>query len=309
MKFGSVDNPALVDLTLPPDHPDTVISLAKGNGLKQVFVGCAKWNRQDLKNFYPRGTKDELTYYSTQFNSIELNATFYNSYPPEQIVKWRDRTPEDFKFFPKVHRFVSHVKRLNNVEMEVETFTIAARAFENKLGMAFLQLHDNFKPTNMNRLVKFVEKWPVDIPLGIELRNTEWFNEKAVAEEVYKLFEDYGITNIITDTAGRRDLLHMRQTTPTAFIRYVGSNHESDYARLDDWLGRLKVWIKSGLENLYFFVHQNLEKESPHLSKYFIEKFNKQFGMDVRGPVNLGPAEISLFGKVSEDYRNKKLSG
>lgn len=88
MKFGSVDNPSDIDFTLPADHPDTLKVLQ--NKLSErcnVFVGCAKWNRADLKGFYPRGTKDELEYYSRQFNSIELNATFYRIFPPEHIEK------------------------------------------------------------------------------------------------------------------------------------------------------------------------------------------------------------------------------
>ena len=77
MKFGSVENPELIDFALPEDHSDTQPILGKESGnLLEGFVGCAKWNKGDLKGFYPRGTKDELGYYSTQFNSIELNATF-----------------------------------------------------------------------------------------------------------------------------------------------------------------------------------------------------------------------------------------
>ena len=106
MKFGSVENPEEVDFALPDDLHDSERVLKNGSPLKSVFIGCAKWNRQDLKKFYPRGTKDELAYYSSQFNSIELNATFYNHFRVEQIEKWRDATPEDFKFFPKVHRMV-----------------------------------------------------------------------------------------------------------------------------------------------------------------------------------------------------------
>ena len=92
------------------------------------------------------------------------------------------------------------------------------------------------------------------------------------------------ITNIIVDTAGRRDMLHMRLTTSDAFIRYVGANAESDYARLDDWLERIKIWKKEGLQNLYFFVHQNVEKASPLLSAYFIENVNKEFGTHIHIP-------------------------
>nr|SDE29339.1 Protein of unknown function DUF72 [Pricia antarctica] len=82
MKFGKVEQPELIDFSIPKDHPDTEVILSKHSGdqIFKVHVGCAKWNRQDLKNFYPRGTKNELEYYSSQFNSVELNATFYRMF-------------------------------------------------------------------------------------------------------------------------------------------------------------------------------------------------------------------------------------
>ena len=98
MKFGSVTNPELIDFTLPVDHADTakVLKTLGTKGKPNIYVGCAKWNRTDLKGFYPRGTKDELTYYATQFNSIELNASFYNFYSTEQFENWSNKTPADF---------------------------------------------------------------------------------------------------------------------------------------------------------------------------------------------------------------------
>ncbi|MEO1022379.1 MAG: DUF72 domain-containing protein [Bacteroidota bacterium] len=285
MKFGKVDQPELIDFTLPPDHPDTAGILAKGTTpLSTAYVGCAKWNRADLKGFYPRGTKDELSYYSTQFNSIELNATFYNLYGEEQIKTWCDKTPETFRFFPKVNQRVSHFGRLKNVDALVDDIANSMRAFGDRMGMMFLQLHNNFGPKDMARVRRFAEIWPKDIPLAVELRHTDWFNDEVVANEIYQLFEQHNIANIITDTAGRRDLLHMRLTTPIAFIRYVGANHESDYPRLDHWLERILEWKEQGLEQLYFFVHQNTEKESPLLSTYFIEKLNKATGFSVVFP-------------------------
>jgi uncharacterized protein YecE (DUF72 family) len=283
MKFGGVDNPELVDFALPEDHPDSY-KVLKAEKLEEVFIGCAKWNRQDLKKFYPRGTKDELAYYSSQFNSIELNATFYNHFSTDQIETWVDKTPSDFKFFPKVHRMISHIKRLNEVEEPIERYVTNIRSFGNKLGMCFLQLHDNFKPKNIDRLIRAVEYWPKDVPLAIELRNTEWFNDGQVANEVYWLFQENGISNIITDTAGRRYLPHMRLTSPNVFVRYVGANHTSDYDRLDDWYKRLKLWSENGMKNLYFFVHQNLEKESPVLSAFLIQKLNAGIGLGLTIP-------------------------
>lgn len=286
MIFGKVDDPENVDFKLPHDHPDTKKVLYRsGNKQKpNVYVGCAKWNRTDLKGFYPRGTKDELRYYSTQFNSIELNATFYNIPTIFQVETWRDKTPDDFKFFPKITNSISHYKRLTGVRALTEDYCLKISNFNPKLGMVFLQLHDNFSYKNFDRLKEFVTTFPLGIPLAVELRNSEWFNDKKISGELYALLEKNKTTNIIVDTAGRRDLLHMRLTTPTAFIRYVGANRPTDYSRLDDWIERIGFWINEGLENLYFFVHQNIEKESPFLCAYFTQKLNERYGLNVRGP-------------------------
>ncbi|KQT16883.1 hypothetical protein ASG31_10945 [Chryseobacterium sp. Leaf404] len=286
MKFGQVEDPSKIDFTLPKDHSRTKEILKQNKkGLENISIGCAKWNKTDLKGFYPKGTKDELEYYSTQFNSIELNATFYGMPTSEQVLTWKEKTPSDFKFFPKITNTVSHFRRLLNIDDVVTQFATSVLNFDEKLGMVFLQLHDNFKPKDYERLEQFVNKWPKEVPLAIELRNTEWFTDEEILDKTCQLFEENNITNIIVDTAGRRDMLHMRLTTPNAFIRYVGANHESDYERLDDWLKHLTKWKKEGLQNLYFFVHQNLEKASPLLSSYFIKNMNEEWKTDLRIPV------------------------
>ena len=285
MKFGQVEDPSKIDFTLPKDHSRTKEILKQNKkGLENISIGCAKWNKTDLKGFYPKGTKDELTYYATQFNSIELNATFYGMPTSEQVLTWKEKTPADFKFFPKITNTVSHFRRLLNIDDVVTQFATAVLNFDEKLGMVFLQLHDNFKPKDYERLEQFVNKWPKEVPLAIELRNTEWFTDEEIFDKTCQLFEDNNITNIIVDTAGRRDMLHMRLTTQNAFIRYVGANAESDYERLDDWLKHLTKWKKEGLQNLYFFVHQNLEKASPLLSSYFIENMNKEWKTEIIVP-------------------------
>jgi uncharacterized protein YecE (DUF72 family) len=287
MKFGSVANPGLIDFTLPVDHHDTerVLKASGFKGKPAIYIGCAKWNRTDLKGFYPRGTKDELSYYATQFNSIELNATFYNFYSAEQYENWKNKTPDGFKFFPKVNQMISHMKRLNDgVERYTSEFCEGLSGLGEKLGTVFLQLHNNFAPKNWDRLERYLEEFPKDIPLALEVRHTDWLNDPDVSERFYALLEKHQVANIITDTAGRRDLLHMRLTTPTAFIRYVGANHESDYDRLDEWLERIRLWTEQGIKEIYFFVHQNLEKASPLLSAHLTEKLNSELGYDLHIP-------------------------
>ncbi len=298
MKFGKVEHPELIDFTFPDDHPDTevILSQTKKDDPLKVYVGCAKWNRQDLKNFYPRGTKDELQYYASQFNSIELNATFYRIFSTETYGKWYDKTPDHFKFFPKIVQNVSHLRRLNDMAYPVlDEYLSATSNLKEKLGTIFLQLHGNFGPKNWDRVVRFVEYWPREFKLAMEFRHADWFGDEKVAQELYQLLETHNIANVLVDTAGRRDLMHMRLTNNEAFVRYVGANHPSDYERLNDWVDKLYDWKLKGLKNIHFFVHQNMELESPLLSAVFIDKLNKKLGGDLKIPETLHDSKLKLF--------------
>lgn len=296
MKFGKVDHPELIDFTLPKTHQKTIdlLSSFEKSTKPNVFVGCAKWNKADLKGFYPRGTKDELSYYSKQFNSIELNATFYRQFPAEQFEKWRLKTPDNFKFFPKLGQDISHWKRLQGVQDAVNLYLDNSAHLQEKLGTIFLQLHANFGPENFDKLKNFIVSWPKGIPLAVEVRHKDWYEDISVFNEFTQLFEEYNITNILVDTSGRRDMMHMRLTNNEAFIRYVGANHPSDYSRLDDWVIRLKEWNVLGLQNIHFFIHQNLEVESPLLAAYFIKKLNTELGMNLKIPNEENNQQMSL---------------
>ncbi len=287
MNFGKVEHPENIDFSLPDTHQQTKTQLDESPGFENVRIGCAKWNRKDLKNFYPRGTKDELKYYSTQFNSIELNASFYRMFPAEQFKIWHNKATEDFQFFPKIPRIISHTKRLKGTEELIDDFVTNLLPLKEKSGMVFLQMPENFHPKNIDRLEPFFLHWPKGIPLSAEFRHIQWHSDESISRELNDILVKHNIANIITDSAGRRDLLHMRLTNSTAFIRYNGANHKTDYTRLDDWLKRIEEWYKLGLKNLYFFVHQNIEEASPLLSAYFIEKFNKRFNMSMKIPKTL----------------------
>lgn len=290
MKFGQVPNPGEIDFTIPADHAHTkrVLKRSRAKELK-VHIGCAKWNKTDLKGFYPKGVKDELGYYSTQFNCIELNATFYRLFTADVYQGWHKTAPAGFRFFPKLTQSISHYRRLKEVEELVDISVSHMSHLKEKLGMPFLQLHNNFGSKDFDRVVAFVENWKqYKMPLAIEFRKTEWYNDPAISSQLYDLLEKNKITNVLVDTAGRRDLMHMRLTTPTAFVRWVGANEPaSDRRRLDEWVERVADWKSQGLKELNFFVHQNVEKESPLLSSYFVERLNKKIGTNLHAAKTL----------------------
>ena len=105
--------------------------------------------------------------------------------------------------------------------------------------------------------------------------------------ELFHLFETHGICNSLTDTPGRRDIMHMRLTNEKAFIRWVSSNHPSDYERLDAWVVRLKEWVAEGLTEFNLFIHQKMPTDGQMLSTYFVTEVNKALGLKLNVPQNL----------------------
>lgn len=299
MQFGKVLNPELVDFTLPKDHSDTAKTFAeksRKSGEPKVYIGAARWSRADMKGFYPRGTKDDLAYYSRQFNAIEMNSTFYRIFPPEQFIKWRDRTPDGFKFFPKIPQEISHFKQLNNFQEPTDRFILAASELGDKLGTVFLQLKEQFAPNRFKLLQDFVEDWPTDLPLTVEVRHVDWFEDETVANELNDLLSKRNTQFTLVDTPGRRDMLHMRMPNPSPFVRWVSSYHDLDYQRLDEWVERIATWSEQGMEELHFFVHQKVETQAPLLAAYLTERLNTRMGWNLRVPNSPEDATPTLFG-------------
>ena len=289
MDFGKLPNIEKADFTLPPDSAANKELLNKKDYKKtNVYVGCAKWGRKEwVGKIYPPKTKekDYLSYYVKQFDCIELNATHYRIHEADVIKGWASKAGNDFKFCPKFPQLISHLKRLRDCERLTEDFYNSISHFKNKLGVCFLQLPPNFAPKSFPQLKTYLESLPKSPEVCLELRHPDWFNDKGVYDETFDLLKGLKMGSVITDTSGRRDLVHMRLSNKTAFIRFVGNNlHPSDYTRVDDWVKRLKKWISSGLETLYFMMHQHEEIDSPELCSYVIKQMNKQCKLKLKEP-------------------------
>jgi len=294
MEFGRVTPGELmeVDFTLPPDTDltSTTLQSAKNTAPLQVHVGCAKWGRKEwLGKIYPPKTKDTnfLDEYVKHFDCIELNATFYNVYPPETIRKWKEKADSnpDFKFCPKFSQSISHIRRLKNADDITTTYYEGILAFGEKLGPLFLQLSDNYTPKSFPELQAYLESLPKDIPVFVELRHKEWFSIPEHSQKVFDLLHRLNIGAVITDASGRRDVVHMNLPTPHAFIRFVGNSlHATDYARVDEWVQRIVQWREKGLQSIWFFMHQHDERYSPELADYVVEKLNAALGTNLQRP-------------------------
>jgi len=140
-------------------------------------------------------------------------------------------------------------------------------------------------PKALDTLNEFILTLPKDLEFFVELRHKDWFTHPEAFSQVFGMLEKTKTGSIITDASGRRDCVHMRLTTPEAFIRFVGNGlHPTDYSRVDDWVQRIKKWMNQGVYKIYFFMHQHEEIHSPELAKYVIQELNKHCGTSIPEP-------------------------
>lgn len=294
MEFGKVTPEELeqIDFTLPPDPEVNSTVLKPRKTPTKFYIGCAKWGRPDwVGKIYPKGTKpkDFLEHYAKLFNCIEFNAVFYRMPFPSDIQKWKEKVPKGFLFCPKFVDTITHRKRLKNVEFETGKFLEAITEFKENLGPLFLMPHPQMSPKQKDTLFHFIETFPKDLDMFVEMRNPQWYeNPEGYDRELYDFLKKHKRGTIITDATGRRDCVHMHLSTPECFVRFVGNSlHPTDYTRIDEWVQRIKQWMEQGLKTCYFFMHQHEELHSPELIKYLIVELNKHCGTDIPEPVLL----------------------
>src|SRR5947207_2476123 len=111
--------------------------------MKQVYIGTSGWSYKGWeKTFYPRQTPAarHFEFYATQFATVEVNVTFYRL-PTAQMVKgWRDKAPEGFVYALKGSRFITHMKKLLNLNGALKKYFDRIKALKEKTGVILWQL-------------------------------------------------------------------------------------------------------------------------------------------------------------------------
>jgi uncharacterized protein YecE (DUF72 family) len=305
MDFGKLNNVDNVDFTLPPDAPKTA-EILRGLPARthppHVYIGATGWGMKEwVGTYYPKGTKatDYLQAYGKQFNSIELNTTHYRIPSTTDIQKWKNDTPPDFRFAPKLLQSVSHERNLGLSNTLTQQFCAAIEGLEEKLGVCFMQLPPYFGTQNLPILERFLKQFPQNIPLAIEIRYEDIFSNKKNTSSYLNILEQNNTFTVITDVAGRRDVLHQGITGKTVIIRFIGNDlHPTDYTRIDAWVLKLKEWFDMGLHDVYFFIHEPENTNVPILARYLATKIKGNFNAILTEPMSLITtisAQISLF--------------
>ena len=145
-------------------------------------IGCSGYYYPYWKNrFYPKGMspKNWLAYYSTVFNTVELNGTFYRTPKLPDLLKYASNTGDDFRFSVKMNRHVTHLLKLKDCKQEVDDFDgLIQEGLGNKLACLLFQMPPSFH-FNKENLLRVLTNVPHRSTCIIEFRHISWWNNEV----------------------------------------------------------------------------------------------------------------------------------
>lgn len=261
MEYGKLDDISLVNWTFPDEDPGNAKRLHSSSQQKMsIHLGSPAWGAKYwIDKIYPKQTPVDkyLHYYSRAFNCIELNRSHYGIPDEKMTEEWLEQVPNDFLFCPKIFKEISHTQfGLYDKKLQAQWIYFIQRLGKN-LGPCFIQFHENFSYERKSDLFHFIENWPSEFELSVELRHPSWFKNHTVLPALADYLSKKKIGLVITDVAGKRDVLHTTLSSSWAMIRLIGNNLDSsDELRLHDWAKKIKTWEQNGLKKVYLFLHQ-----------------------------------------------------
>lgn len=211
--------------------------------VRGVHIGCSGWDYGDWRGpFYDQREPKRrwLELYAEHFDTVEVNSTFYRLARPAAVERWVDATPDGFRFAVKASRYLTHIRRLTDLDRGIKRFYAPLEPLiaAERLGPVLWQLPENFHRDEW-RLAAWIEALPAGMHT-IEFRDPSWF-----VPSVFQLLRDGGVALTIGDHPERRFQSH-EATTSWRFIRfhYGRRGHDGNYAaiELDDWAARIERW-------------------------------------------------------------------
>lgn len=191
--------------------------------MARVLIGTSGWNYAGWKGlFYPPKLPSRrfLEFYAQEFKTAEVNYSFYHLPKQDTYKNWAAQVPDQFAFAVKVSRFISHVKRLSDIEDAWRVFVDNALALGAHLGPMLLQFPPSFhrldeRVESFLNLVKSTAKIEPPLQLAFEFRHQSWFEE-----DIYRLLRKYNAALCIADSPRypRKDVV----TADFAYFRYHG---------------------------------------------------------------------------------------
>lgn len=223
----------------------------------KYYIGCSGWHYEHWRGlYYPEKLPKSkwLSFYARQFNTVELNNSFYKLPSEKAFTSWLESTPDNFVFSVKVSRFITHIKRLKNLGSAVENFLSRADLLGDKLGPLLYQLPPNMK-RNDELLQNFLSSLPQKYQHVVEFRHESWIDEA-----VFDILRRYNTGLCVFDMPGFG--CPLIATSNFAYIRFHGSEslYFSCYSEeeLSQWAKRI-AQLSETIKDSYIYFNNDAE--------------------------------------------------
>ncbi|MDZ7691642.1 MAG: DUF72 domain-containing protein [Balneolaceae bacterium] len=258
--------------------------------ITKYHLGCTGWSLKEWVGTFFRDDakpKGYLRQYSSVFNAVEGNTTFYNIPNQETVKNWKRQTPDGFKFCFKFNRTITHQKRLHQVEDEVLEFIEVFEPIDDRLGPFHIQLPPQFSPGEIDKLEKLLCILPSAFSYAVEVRHPDFFDHGRHENRLTRLLKSYNIDRVTFDTRKLHSMksddssikkaqkkkpkvpVRFDTTGSRPFVRFVGANDAiNNEPYLKEWAIMVADWIKEGLHP-YVFTHAPDSARQPPIARKF----------------------------------------
>jgi len=215
-----------------------------------VRIGCSGWLYRHWRGtFYPRDLPQRrwLEYYAAQFDTVEINNTFYRLPEATTFDAWRRQAPPGFLFALKASRFLTHMKKLKDAKEPLARLFARAAHLGAMLGPMLYQLPPRW-PADVERLEQFLRQLPQDRRHAVEFRDPSWYREA-----VFSLLRRYSVALCLHDMAGSAS--GPIDVGPFVYIRFHGTESGGRYsdATLRRWAAWLSGRVRAGVPVFAYF--------------------------------------------------------
>jgi uncharacterized protein YecE (DUF72 family) len=216
----------------------------------QVRIGCSGWSYPHWRRrFYPEKmpAREHFAFYARQFDTVELNNSFYRQPPIERFIAWREHAPPGFLFAVKGSRYVTHVKRLAVEQKSIDLVVEPALGLGDKLGPILFQLQANFR-LDLERLERFIGMLPENLRFTLEFRHDSW-----LVPPVCELLRRRRIALCIPDHPKMPKAFEI--TSDFTYVRMHLPRRGLGYGRraLEPWAARVARWRNQDLDVFVYF--------------------------------------------------------
>lgn len=219
--------------------------------MPRLYIGTSGWNYKHWRGvLYPEGLAQNrwLDRYASEFDTVELNNSFYRLPERKTFEGWRQQTPDGFVFSVKASRYLTHIKRLREPEEPLQRLMDHAGGLDEKLGIVLYQFPPNWS-LRLDLLRHFLDILPPAPRSAFEFRDDSW-----QCEAVWSLLEEHGVAYCVMDSPGLP--LHLRTTCDYSYVRMHSGGEETEGNYTDEhlavWAGRVREMLKRGDVYVYF---------------------------------------------------------